>query len=179
MLSQIRLTILERCAAPITAIWISSAISSHFVWISKQNYNFSYLIYYTFCVYIFHIFYIYIRNWSRKKLSFPLHILFTFLNNDILKTCYPHLQNLCSYMNHNSSEKGWTNSFLGVWNSPTYWSFYNLHGCAHFLVVQLDNTIRFSDVPGPFNEFVVSMAEFQIGPLVWLYLSIHGRDRGM
>ena len=43
---------------------------------------------------------------------------------------------------HGSSERRII-LFLGCWNSPMFWLFYNLHGC-DFPAVELDNAIQFT-----------------------------------
>ena len=75
-----------------------------------------------------------------------------FWENCILKTSYPRLQNLWSYINYSSSERR-AISFHGVWSFFTYWLFQSLQGCTlpGSSVVKLVNAIRFDKVPGPFK----------------------------
>ena len=46
-----------------------------------------------------------LRNLEKKSLLLCYQDTFHFWLNEILKICYPLLQNVCSYMNHTSSEK--------------------------------------------------------------------------
>ena len=76
-------------------------------------------------------------------------------------------------MDHSFTER---NNF--VQNSPKSGCFTACLG-AHFPLVELDNTIWFSNVPGPFKGVSLPVAYFQIGMLVQFYSSIHVRDRNV
>lgn len=132
-------------SASIAAFRVSLVMSPHFVWIYKQNYNFSNLLSYIFSDFL-NLYYNLSsvkspwQQWhfcqgesknlltelEQKKCStFPLWILsINFHINAILRTSYPHLQKLLGYIIH---LKEGTTLLLSFWSFPRYWLFHSLH----------------------------------------------------